>query len=295
MLQLNSATGYSSRFHATDRYLDRIDSLPPVPTVAIQLLDQFNDPDRDLDRIVQLISHDPSLTAETLKRCNSGALVGAEPASDMFEAVCRLGLFEVYSIVVGLVASRTMKPNDKCKLDSLRLWRHSVTTAVICATLARRSDLPDATAFTAGLLHDIGKLILGSTEGGKYCELVHQSAFYGPSLIAAEVAKTGFSHATLGARLLARWGLPEVVCCAVEWHPQLPAVIEGDPHLTAIVNFSNSLAHELVEGTTGAPAAVAISAEAMRLLNLTPEELPALLTEINLGMQRVQGLMQMQG
>ena len=75
---------------AIDRYLDRIESLPPAPTVAIQLLELLSDPDRDIDHIVELIKYDPSLTAATLKRCNSGALSGAEPATDMFEAVSRL-------------------------------------------------------------------------------------------------------------------------------------------------------------------------------------------------------------
>src|ERR1035441_2907787 len=93
---------------ALDQYLDRVQNLPPAPTVAIQLLDLFSDPDRDIDRIVELISHDPSLTAATLKRCNSGALCGVEPASDMFDAVSRLGLYEVYCIVIGLTTSQTM-------------------------------------------------------------------------------------------------------------------------------------------------------------------------------------------
>jgi HD-like signal output (HDOD) protein len=66
---------------AIDRYLDRIESLPPAPTVAIQLLELLSDPDRDIDHIVELIKYDPSLTAATLKRCNSGALSGAEPAA----------------------------------------------------------------------------------------------------------------------------------------------------------------------------------------------------------------------
>jgi HD-like signal output (HDOD) protein len=80
---------------AIHRHLDRIESLPPAPTVAIQLLELFSDSDRDIDRIVELIKHDPSLTAATLKRCNSGAVSGAEPATDMFEAVSLLGLYEI--------------------------------------------------------------------------------------------------------------------------------------------------------------------------------------------------------
>jgi HD-like signal output (HDOD) protein len=150
---------------AIDRYLDRVEQLPPAPLVATQLLGLFNDPDRDIDRIVELVSTDPALTAETLKRCNGTCFVGAEPASDMFEAVTRLGFYEIYCIVVGLIASRTMtQVRSKYSSDATQLWRHTVTTAVIASILAKRVQEAEATAFTAGLLHDIGKLIFISVE-----------------------------------------------------------------------------------------------------------------------------------
>ena len=193
-----------------DRYLDKVEHLPPAPTVAVQLLELFSDPDRDIDRIVELIKHDPSLTAETLRRCNHGFV---EPATDMFEAVSRLGLFEIYSIVVGLLASRTMKQvRAKYSYDANRLWGHTVVTAVISSTLAKRVQVVETAAFTAGLLHDIGKLILVSTEGIVYAEIVRNAGFFGPRLVAEEASVLGFTHATLGARLLTRWGLPAGVC-----------------------------------------------------------------------------------
>ena len=208
---------------AIDRYLDRIESLPPAPTVAIQLLELLSDPDRDIDHIVELIKYDPSLTAATLKRCNSGALSGAEPATDMFEAVSRLGLYEIYTMVVGLIASRTMtQVRAKYSWDTTQLWRHSVTTAVAASVLGRRVEVVEAAAFTAGLLHDLGKLICVSVEGTSYAEMLRNTRQSGPFLTAAEFTLMGFSHAALGARLLARWGLPENICVAVELHHQSP-------------------------------------------------------------------------
>lgn len=67
--------------------------------VAVQLLDLFRDPDHDIDRIVEFISQDPLLAAETLRRCNNAAFGGPEPVTDIFEAVSRLGFYEVYDIV----------------------------------------------------------------------------------------------------------------------------------------------------------------------------------------------------
>ncbi len=277
-----------------DSYLDKVENLPPAPTVAIQLLDLFSNPDRDIDRIVNLISHDPSLTAETLQRCNRGCLTGAEPPEDMFEAVSRLGLYEIYSIVVSLMASRTMKQvRAKYSWDANRLWQHTVVTAVISSALAKRVQVAEATAFTAGLLHDIGKLVLVSMEGVVYAEMVRAAGYYGPSLVAAETSCLGFTHAALGARLLARWGLPDGLRLAVELHHQSPATASNHMRLAAVINFADSLAHQMADGSTGAPDAAEASPEAMELVELTANDIPALVQQTSLDLQQIQGLLHM--
>jgi putative nucleotidyltransferase with HDIG domain len=283
-----------SNMEALDRYLDKVKNLPPAPTVAIQLLELFSDPDRDIDRIIELISNDPALTAETLKRCNSGCLSGAEPATDMFEAVSRLGLYEIYCIVVAMIASRTMtQVRAKYSWDSTRLWQHTVTTAVIASVLAKRAQVAEATAFTAGLLHDIGKLIFISVEGVPYAEIRRTAGYFGSVAALAEETSLGFSHAAVGARLLARWGLPENVCLAVEWHHKSPATGTRYQRLKATVSFANCLAHEVIDGPAHAPSAADASSEAMALLELTPADIPSLKLQIDQGLQRVQGLLQM--
>lgn len=278
-----------------ERYLDTVQELPPAPTVAIQLLELFSDPDRDIDRIVKLISHDPSLTAATLHRCNYGCAQGVEPAQDMFEAVSRLGLYEIYSIVLGLMASRTMeKVRAKYSWDANRLWQHSVVAAVVSSALAKRVQVAESTAFTAGLLHDIGKLILVSREGVVYAEMVRASGFSGPKLAAAENDCLGFTHASLGGGLLGRWGLPEGLRLAVEFHDQSPAAAGTHLRLVAAVNFANSLAHQMTDGPAAPPAAHA-SPEAMDLVGLTPDEIPFLMQQVSLDLERLQWLLLMHG
>jgi putative nucleotidyltransferase with HDIG domain len=274
-----------------DHYLDKVKHLPPAPTVAVQLLELFSDPDRDIDRIVELIKHDPSLTAETLKRCNRGY---AEPAGDMFEAVSRLGLYEIYAIVVSLLASRTMKQvRARYSYDANRLWRHTVVTAVISSTLAKRVEVVEASAFTAGLLHDIGKLILVSMEGVVYAEIVRNAGFCGPKLVAEEASVLGFTHATLGARLLARWGLPAGVCRAVELHHQSPAGTTEHSRLAAVVNFANALAHQIIDGSAQTPDAAEACPQSMALVELKAKDIPAFVQQINLALPRVEGLLHM--
>jgi putative nucleotidyltransferase with HDIG domain len=280
-------------FQAIDQYLDRVKNLPPAPVVATQLLDLFSDPDRDIDRIVELVSTDPALTAETLRRCNGGYWAGIEPATDMFDAVTRLGFYEIYCIVVGLIASRTMTAvRAKYSWDASQLWRHAVTTGSIASILAKRVQVVEATAFTAGLLHDIGKLIFISVEGVAYAERRRTFGHFGPAAALAEESSMGFSHAALGARLLSRWGLPENVCLAVQWHHQSPATATQYQRLKAAVNFANCLAHELLDSSLQVPAAAEASPEAMALVELTAKDIPELKQEIQEGLKRVEGIMQ---
>jgi HD-like signal output (HDOD) protein len=93
--------------HATAR----AEPLPADTMAAVQLLDLFRDPDRDIDRIVEFINNDPALTAETLKRCNNGWFRGSERVNDIFEAVSRLGFYELYDIIAASIEPRTSAPD----------------------------------------------------------------------------------------------------------------------------------------------------------------------------------------
>ena len=154
-------------------------------------------------------------------------------------------------------------------------------------------EVHEASAFTAGLLHDIGKLVFVSQEGVNYAEMARTTGLYGPKLILAEEGMMGFSHTSLGARLLSRWGLPESVCLAVELHHQSPTIAAKHKRLVASVNFANCLAHQLVDGPSGGPNAAEASPEAMVMVELKDDDIPALMQDIQKGLQQVQGLMQM--
>jgi HD-like signal output (HDOD) protein len=84
----------------------RAEPLPVDSVVAVELVDLFRDPDHDIDRIVDFISQDPRLTAETLRRCNSVVFAGNQSITDLFEAVNRLGFYELYDIIASSVADR---------------------------------------------------------------------------------------------------------------------------------------------------------------------------------------------
>lgn len=87
-------------------YTHRVEPLPADSVAALQLLELFRDPDRDIDRIVEFISQDPALTAETIRRSNNALFRGVERTTDIFEAVNRLGFYELYGLIAASIGSR---------------------------------------------------------------------------------------------------------------------------------------------------------------------------------------------
>lgn len=286
------ATATPDRTQILDRYIGHLRVLPPAPVIATQLLSLFAEPDRDIDRIVELIGLDPSLTVEVLKRCNSAAMGLARPVRDMFEATFQLGFYEVYCIVVSSVGSRSMsmlQADGGFRVEDF--WQHSVATAVASGTLAKRVQATEAMGFTAGLLHDIGKLVLGSVERAGYANLMRDAAAAGTTLAAAEEARFGFNHAELGARLLERWNLPEDVCEAVRHHHSCVRA-EGRSHpLPAIAGLANDLAHQAVDSAKNGAQISPSGTEAMSLLQLKTAEIPQITLQIRTALDQIEAVL----
>ncbi len=283
-------TELAQRQARLDHYINSVKHLPPAPTLLVELLDLFKDPDRDLDRIVELISHDPSLTAEVLKSCNSAYFCGGEPAQDIFNAVFRLGFYDVYTLVVAVFGTKTMAvPIPPRVLDLPRLWMHSVQVAATASAIARQAGEPEGVAFTGGLLHDIGKIILAVNEQDLYGGMLKDMPDGGPPLVAAERIAFDVDHAELGARLLTRWNLPLSVAGTVLYHHQLE---KGEPgeRLAASVHLANELAPLLDEGPDQAEKHFPRDSEAVVMLQLGEDSIPTLIRSALRETERMSGL-----
>lgn len=276
-----------------DKYIDLVPHLPPAPTIATELLGIFKHAEPDIDRIVYLIQHDPSLTAEVLKRCNSAYHGRDRLVSDMFEAIIRVGFYEVYCVVVSMVGSRAMSlVQSECGLDAGALWQHSVKTAVAASILARHAQEEEAVAFTAGLLHDVGKLILASATSGDYAKVIQRGGFFGPALAEEEKKQFGVSHAAVGARLLTRWGFPLSVVLAVLHHHGSPASAASCEQLAATVKLANAFGHLALEEEALPPEFATENEEAITVMHLDADDLAGIVQRMERGLHRVQELLQ---
>ena len=221
------------------------------------------------------------MTAQILRTCNSACFAGEQPPGDIFEAITRLGFYQVYGLVVSTFGAkaRAMEGADK-GVNVEELWRHSVAVAVAASIVEEHTGCRlKAAAFTAGLLHDIGKLVLASVEGERYAKLFQTAKTKNRALCAMERSTLGIDHAEIGGELLRRWNLPADVVAAVRHHHhQFPAAPPFE-QLTASVQVGDIIGHQIFAEDLATTDLITSSDTAMNVLHLTPEDLPRLLSK----------------
>jgi putative nucleotidyltransferase with HDIG domain len=257
-----------------DDYINRVKRLPPAPRLLPELLKLLSQPDIDSSRVVSLITYDPSLTAHLLQLCNSAYLGGATPATDLQEAVTRLGFEQVYRLVAALCGVGSLSARQKgYGIREGELWQHSVTAAVAAQLIARELGDDQSLVFTAALLHDIGKIILSETLDHQYSRLVEEVERNQQSLIDAEKLLLGVQHPEVGARLLERWKFPVELIAAVKHHHD-PAAGKPYQRLASFVYLGNMIAYFMGHGYGHQAFALHGRAESLEILGLSSEQLP---------------------
>jgi putative nucleotidyltransferase with HDIG domain len=273
-----------------DSYIDNVEHLPATPSVLVKLIALFRRPDRDVDEIVELMRQDPSLTADVLRYSNSAYFGSDECIMDIFEAVMRLGFYQVYQTAVARFGLQTLCPSEGAPgIDVEKLWRHSAAAAATAGVIAKKIEEPEGLAFTAGLLHDVGKIVLASAEGAAYAALCKEVGDSGSELLKQEQRFFGFQHCEVGGRLLERWGLPEEISFPVRYHHRVGPVQKFE-RLCAIVSLGNRMAHAVEASSPEKEFKTFDAVFAMGVLKLGEDDLAGLLKDAQKDIERLQGL-----
>lgn len=256
-----------------DDYINRVKRLPPAPRVLPQLLQLLGQPEVASEKVVNLITYDPALTASVLQLCNSAFFGLGTPVSDVAEAVTQLGFQQIYRLVVAASSARTLTPPQKgYAIDQGELWKHSVTAGIAAQLLARAQGANENVVFTAALLHDLGKVVLSEALEKRYADLLLAANDSTTPLVETEKKLLGVDHAQVGGRLLDRWKFPPNLVAAVWFHHQPRAAGEYEK-LASYIYFGNAIAHLL--GHTYGHKAMALTgrADVLKTLGLTTTDL----------------------
>jgi putative nucleotidyltransferase with HDIG domain len=225
------------------KILSAIDEVPSLPSVVIQLRQYLNDPNVNFDQLSRVLQHDPGLTANILQLANSAYFGWSRSIKSVREAITRLGTDRVFQMVLCMsVAPLVRKPINGYDMDSNGLWEHSIATAICAEQLAEALKMGDLNeAFTSGLLHDLGKIVLGTfveVDDAPIKDIVRAGTL---SFNEAEQQVLGIDHAEAAGVLLRSWNLPDEVVASARWHHEPASAQKEHRRLTDLVHVADSL------------------------------------------------------
>jgi putative nucleotidyltransferase with HDIG domain len=218
-----------------------VEAFPGMPATAAKLLPLLDNPDSTPSEVENIVKYDPGLTANILKLTNSAYFGIPTKVSSIKQAVILLGWKRLMQVVTTICMSPLMKKAvPGYDLRSGELWQHSIAVSVAAELLVKALKIPDADeVFTAGLLHDVGKLILGSFVK-KDLEQIQTMVTKGISFDVAESMVLGTNHAEVGGQILHKWSFPAELVNAVQWHHD-PESCENTCILSDIVHVANTV------------------------------------------------------
>jgi putative nucleotidyltransferase with HDIG domain len=234
--------------------LSQIRKLPTLPRMHEQVTRELESPNGSLEIVSQYVRKDPVMAAKFLQVINSAAFAPSYSVADPGEAVMFLGTVRTRALIL---MAGVFSQFDKLKCSSFspeQIWQHSLRVASLAQgiTLVQTEDPKLAEmAFTAGLLHDIGKLVLAGNLPEMYDTAHKLQQFKHIQESEAELTILNATHAQLGACLLGNWRLPLHIVEAVAWHHNPGQSYDTDFSVLTAVHSANVLAHETTEINEG--------------------------------------------
>lgn len=220
-----------------------LQDLPSLPVVVMELLTSIDQDDVDISVLARKVSLDQALTAKTLRLANSPSSGLQVRVTTIQQAITFLG-FQATRNLITAAAMTGCFPANRCPgFDDRAFWRHSIATAACAKVLARRMRLNQDFAFTAGLLHDIGRLVLVTSFPERYSAVLARRQREDRQLLDVERELLGVDHVTAGMALAQHWQFSDTMLHAIAYHhePETP----GAGFLATIVHIANAIVHAL--------------------------------------------------
>lgn len=258
-----------------------VTELISFPEIAMRINESLDDENSTAEKVSAIIETDPALTAGLLRLANS-PLYGGSGIDSVNKAIVRVGAREIRELTFGICATRAFSgiPNDLLSVEDF--WRHSLACAVSARMIARKIRLPQAgMVFTAGLLHDVGHLIMFSQrpEPSTQALLLSRNEMDGEDLYLAEREVFGFDHMDVGRALGEQWNWPDSLIECIAHHHEPFAVDCGNQ--VAVVHIANSIATLAELGSRDIEDASPSDERAWQALGIEPETLIEGLDDLN--------------
>lgn len=254
--------------------LDTVERLRPIPSSVSRILKEIESASTSISIIAEYIGLDQALAAQVLQIANSVTMGYSRTCTTIREAVMRIGLKRLKAILLAANAVSAMQTQNMpgYNLGSGELWNHSTMTAMVCEKVALEIGYGDhEEAYVAGLLHDLGKLVLDQFVLNDYTRIVLLKRQYNLTLWQVEDKLIGINHARVGGLIGERWSFPQRLVESINFH-HYPRQATDDNGLSAVVNLGNSIStqqfqknNELFSGQ--------LSPDTLSILNISQTQL----------------------
>jgi putative nucleotidyltransferase with HDIG domain len=249
-----------------DQVVDSVQDLPSLPAVVMELLTSIEQEDIDISVLAKKVSYDQALTAKTLRLANSSSFALKVKVTTIQQAITFLGFQTTRNLITAASVTGCF-PSGLCPgFNDKGFWRHSIATAACAKALARRMRFSQDIAFTAGLLHDIGRLVLVTGHPQPYRDVVEWRLRHNTDWLDAERAVLGLDHVDAGVALADHWNFSDTMRQAIAYHHAPDAM--GAGFLASIVHVADAIAHALDiagEDTERVPRVNGVAWDAMGL------------------------------
>ena len=256
-----------------DALVRQVRDLPALPDAVVRVMRLADDPKAGASEVAKALVSDQALAARVLKLANSAFYGSSRRIATVSDAVIILGMRTTRNLVMATGCQEMMEHEvaGYC-LPRGALLRHSLACASAAQALAKRTKYRGTEeAFVAGLLHDLGKVVMNTYLRDQFIQVLILAARGKMTYTEAERAIFGFDHAEAGAHLMERWNLPSSLVTAVRYH-HTPLEAPGDSPLPSLVHVADAICMTLGIGLGLDGLAYLLQPEALDVLHLTPAD-----------------------
>ncbi len=273
-----------------EEILSLVKHIPAFPKVAQQVMAVMDNPETSARDLAEIIQYDQAITANVLKICNAAYFGLPRKVSSLDEAVVVIGQDILKDIIITSSSARFYKGavGAGYQLGQGELWKHSVACAIMARLIAARvGGVDPGNAFTAGLLHDIGKRILSSFVADDFNRIIEKTE-QGMAFSEAETEVIGITHSELGGMIMDKWKFPEEIIAAVKNHHAEDVLSMGN--LSVVVGLANSLVISMGIGVGVDGLATRMRGEKLKEMGLDERNLDLLMAELVTEMEKAEDL-----
>jgi putative nucleotidyltransferase with HDIG domain len=250
-----------------DTIIARMNSLPTLPDVVVQLNCLMKNSSSSLDDVVGLVEKDAALSTKVLRLANSSYYGLSSKVGSVSRAIIVLG-FNTLCNAVAAVGISDMFAGSKTEIDLAGMWIHTLGCAVASKVLIQKKNYMDADkAFICGILHDIGKVAIANAQPEEQEKILLLLNDPGKTLLDAEKEVLGTDHTEIGHALAQKWHFPNYIADAIRYH-HCPASAKTAPDVAAAVHLGNAIAKALALGKSTEPRVTSIDPFAWKQLDI---------------------------